>query len=65
MRTGIRLAIDFGSARIGVARCDPDGLLASPLVTVAGGALKVKDEVKISFDMIAAASAKAKDSAAA
>ncbi len=37
MRTGIRLAIDFGSARIGVARCDPDGLLASPLVTVAGG----------------------------
>lgn len=37
MRTGIRLAIDFGSARIGVARCDPDGLLASPLVTVARG----------------------------
>jgi putative Holliday junction resolvase len=37
VRTGVRLAIDFGSARIGVARCDPDGLLASPLATVARG----------------------------
>ncbi len=34
MRTGIRLAFDVGSTRIGVARCDPDGLLASPLTTV-------------------------------
>ncbi len=37
MRTGVRLAIDLGSARVGVARCDPDGLLASPLATVARG----------------------------
>jgi putative Holliday junction resolvase len=37
VRTGVRLAIDCGSARIGVARCDPDGLLASPLATVARG----------------------------
>ena len=37
MRTGIRLAIDVGSARIGVARCDPDGLLASPLATIRRG----------------------------
>ena len=28
MRTGVRLAIDLGSARVGVARCDPVGLLA-------------------------------------
>ena len=37
MRSGVRLAIDLGSARVGVARCDPDGLLASPLATVARG----------------------------
>ena len=37
MRRGVRLAIDLGSARVGVARCDPDGVLASPLATVARG----------------------------
>jgi len=37
VRTGVRLAIDLGSARIGVARCDPDGLLATPLATVSRG----------------------------
>lgn len=37
LRAGTRLAIDVGSARIGVARCDPDGLLASPLTTVRRG----------------------------
>jgi putative holliday junction resolvase len=34
LRTGTRLAVDVGSTRIGVARCDPDGLLASPLATI-------------------------------
>jgi len=33
----VRLGVDFGSARIGVARCDPAGLLASPLATVPRG----------------------------
>lgn len=28
---GRRIAFDFGSARIGVAICDPDGILALPL----------------------------------
>lgn len=37
MRTGARLAVDVGSTRIGVARCDPDGLLASPLATIRRG----------------------------
>lgn len=37
MRPGVRLGIDFGSARIGVASCDPGGLLASPLQTVRRG----------------------------
>lgn len=31
----MRLGIDVGKARVGVARCDPDGLLAVPVETVA------------------------------
>lgn len=31
---GVRLGIDVGSVRIGVAKCDPDGILATPLVTL-------------------------------
>ncbi|TMQ94987.1 Holliday junction resolvase RuvX [Actinomadura soli] len=37
MRRGTRLGIDVGSVRIGVARCDPGGILASPLETVKSG----------------------------
>jgi putative Holliday junction resolvase len=37
LRFGTRLAVDVGSTRIGVARCDPDGLLASPLATIRRG----------------------------
>jgi putative Holliday junction resolvase len=37
VRRGIRLGIDVGSARIGVAHCDPGGSLASPLTTVTRG----------------------------
>ena len=37
MRFGTRLAVDVGSARIGVARCDHDGLIASPLATIPRG----------------------------
>lgn len=32
---GRRLALDPGSVRIGVAVCDPDGLVATPVATVA------------------------------
>lgn len=32
---GVRLGIDVGEARIGVAICDPDGLVATPLTTIA------------------------------
>ncbi|QRY41173.1 Holliday junction resolvase RuvX [Microbacterium hominis] len=34
-RSGVRLGIDVGKARVGVARCDRDGLLAVPVETVA------------------------------
>ena len=37
MRNGVRLGVDVGSVRIGVARCDPGGILASPLETVKSG----------------------------
>lgn len=36
-RPGVRLGIDVGTARIGVARSDRDGLLAVPVETVARG----------------------------
>ena len=34
MRTGVRLAIDLGTRRIGVARSDAAGILALPVETV-------------------------------
>lgn len=34
MRHGVRLGIDPGDARIGIARSDPTGFLATPLETV-------------------------------
>ncbi|MBO2452782.1 Holliday junction resolvase RuvX [Actinomadura barringtoniae] len=37
MRQGVRLGVDVGSVRIGVSRCDPSGILASPLETVKRG----------------------------
>jgi len=37
MRHGVRLGIDPGDARIGVARSDPTGFLATPVETVKRG----------------------------
>jgi putative Holliday junction resolvase len=37
MRFGVRLGIDPGDARIGVARSDPSGFLATPVETVPRG----------------------------
>ena len=37
MRFGVRLGIDPGDARIGVARSDPSGFLATPVETVKRG----------------------------
>lgn len=34
MRQGVRVGIDVGTVRIGVARSDRDGLLATPVVTI-------------------------------
>ncbi|MBX9470875.1 Holliday junction resolvase RuvX [Microcella sp.] len=35
MRTGVRLGVDVGTARVGVARSDPHGMLATPVETLA------------------------------
>uniref|UniRef100_UPI000DE395F7 Holliday junction resolvase RuvX n=1 Tax=Nonomuraea lactucae TaxID=2249762 RepID=UPI000DE395F7 len=37
MRFGSRIGVDVGSVRIGVARSDPSGLLATPVETVRRG----------------------------
>jgi putative Holliday junction resolvase len=37
MRGGVRIALDWGRARIGVAACDPAGILAHPVETVPNG----------------------------
>jgi putative Holliday junction resolvase len=37
MRSGVRVGVDVGKARVGVARSDRDGLLATPVATLARG----------------------------
>jgi len=44
MKKGRKLGLDFGSTRIGVAICDPDGILATPHSTIAAG-LGLIDEI--------------------
>ncbi|MGH3176949.1 MAG: Holliday junction resolvase RuvX, partial [Streptosporangiaceae bacterium] len=36
-RSGVRLAVDVGSVRVGVARSDPGGVLATPLTVLPSG----------------------------
>lgn len=35
MRIGVRLGVDVGTARVGIARCDDHGILATPVETLA------------------------------
>ncbi len=44
VRKGVRLAVDVGSVRVGVARSDPGGILASPLTVLSAGPAE-KDEL--------------------
>jgi putative holliday junction resolvase len=43
VREGVRLAVDVGSVRVGVARSDPDGILASPLTVLRSGPAKMDE----------------------
>jgi putative Holliday junction resolvase len=44
------VGIDIGSVRIGVARSDPDGVLASPLETVPRGTGDLAELARITAD---------------
>ncbi len=41
MRPGIRIGVDVGRARVGVARSDRDGLLATPVETLRRGSTTI------------------------
>ena len=47
MRRGVRIALDWGDARIGVAACDPDGVLAYPVATVRAGTGEIAELVDV------------------
>jgi putative holliday junction resolvase len=47
MRQGVRLALDWGDARIGVAACDRDAVLSYPLKTVQAGSDEVAELLAI------------------
>ena len=34
IRRGIRIGVDVGTVRVGVSRCDPDGILTMPVETL-------------------------------
>ena len=50
VRHGVRLGVDVGTVRIGVARSDPSGLLASPLDTVRRGAGDVTELARLAAE---------------
>ena len=45
MQRGRRIAFDYGDVRIGVAICDADGILASPLTTLQSTDKKLKNRL--------------------
>ena len=45
MQRGRRIAFDYGDVRIGVAICDPDGILASPLTTLSSTDKKLNSQI--------------------
>ena len=47
---GVRLAIDVGSVRIGVARCDADQIMALPLATLANDELTIERIIGLATD---------------
>ncbi|MGZ5366540.1 Holliday junction resolvase RuvX [Aeromicrobium sp.] len=54
MRQGRRIAIDVGDVRIGVAVCDPAGMIATPVETVAAGKLAMDRlaEIVVEFEPV-------------
>jgi putative Holliday junction resolvase len=52
MRQGVRVAVDVGSVRVGVARSDPGGILASPLAVVRSGPGDLDELARLAGDAI-------------
>lgn len=50
MQRGRRIAFDYGDSRIGVAVCDPDGILATPLAFLDSRHPKLAASIKGLFD---------------
>ena len=50
-RTGVRVGVDVGRVRVGVAVCDVHGMLATPLRTVGRGADAVAEVVAIAVEV--------------
>ena len=46
-RPGVRVAVDWGDVRIGVAACDTDGVLAFPVSTVRAGVEEISALVAV------------------
>lgn len=44
---GVRLAVDVGSVRIGVARCDQDQIMAMPVATVNAGSKAITQVIDL------------------
>jgi putative Holliday junction resolvase len=51
VRHGVRVGIDVGKVRIGVARCDPNGLIATPVTTVTRGAGDIGEILRIAAEV--------------
>jgi putative holliday junction resolvase len=51
VRHGVRVGIDVGKVRIGVARSDPDGMIATPVATVARGTGDIAEIVRIAAEL--------------
>lgn len=50
MRPGVRLGVDVGRVRVGVARSDPHGLLATPVTTLSRGDTLVDSIRQLAID---------------
>lgn len=53
MRRGVRVAVDVGTVRVGLAASDPDGLVASPVETLARDARGGADLAAITAEVAA------------
>jgi putative holliday junction resolvase len=51
VRQGVRVGVDVGTVRIGVARSDPHGMLATPVETVVRGAGDLERILAIAADL--------------